>query len=470
MAISSVGSVSSAGIGSGLDVESIVSQLMAIEKKPLTALQTKATSIQNTISEYGKIKGAVSTLKDLATKLASSTSWNQTTATSSDDAVAATTNAAATGSYTVAVSKLASAQTLASAKLASPTSTVGSGTLRIELGSWNAGQTSFTPKSGATAVDVTIAASDKLTDVRDKINAAGAGVTAMVMTDSTGSRLLLSSSATGAANGFRTSGVAALAFDPSAGANAMTQSQAAADAQATLNGLAITSPTNTFADIVDGLTLNLTATTTDPATVTIATDAAALKKTITDFAAAYSAVVKLIADDTKYDAVSKKGGLLQGDSAANGLARSVRALAGLASGASSSFARLSDVGLEIQSDGSMTVNAGKLDKALGNLPELKKAFSSSIAGDASKDGFAKRFRDVTTAMLGTDGALSSRTDGLGRQLTRNQKDQDSLSVRLEGIEKRMRAQYTALDTKMAALSSQSSYVIQQMTAWAKSSD
>ena len=100
--------ISSAGIGSGLDVNSIVSQLMAIERQPLTALETKATAIQSTVSEYGKIKSAVSTLRDLASKLASTTTWGQTVTNSSSTAVSATTNNAAAGSYTVEVQALAS--------------------------------------------------------------------------------------------------------------------------------------------------------------------------------------------------------------------------------------------------------------------------------------------------------------------------------------------------------------------------
>src|SRR6476659_956933 len=99
-----IGTISSAGIGSGLDVNSIVTQLMAIERQPLTALETKATKIQSTVSEYGKIKSAVSALRDLASKLASSTTWAQTTAAASNGAVTATTNAnAIPGAYTVEV-------------------------------------------------------------------------------------------------------------------------------------------------------------------------------------------------------------------------------------------------------------------------------------------------------------------------------------------------------------------------------
>jgi flagellar hook-associated protein 2 len=459
-----IGTVSSAGIGSGLDVNSIVTQLMAIETQPLTALQTKATTIQSTVSEYGKIKSAVSTLHDLAASLASMTSWGQTTATSSSTAVGATTSNATAGAYTVEVQSLASVQTLASGVQAA-TAAVGAGTLHIELGTWGTGQTTFTPKAGATAVDVTVSATDTLGDVRDKINASGAGVTALIMTDASGSRLLIRSNATGADSAFRTSGLAPLAFDPSAGVTTMTQTETAANAAATVNGLPVTSTSNTLSNIVDGLSLTLSAVTTAPVSVNVATDTTSLKKTITDFAAAYSAVVKLIATDTKYDPVAKVGGILQGDSAAVGLQRQLRQLAGAVSGASSVFPHLSDVGLQLQTDGSMTVNSSVLNNALSNVPELKKAFSNSSLTDPTQDGFGKRFRVITDSLLGVDGSLATRTDGLAKQLQRNQTDQDNLNVRLTGIETRMRAQYTALDTVMAQLNSQSSYITQQLAAF-----
>ena len=454
--------ISSPGIGSGLDVNSIVTQLMAIEKQPLNALQTKQTTIQSTISEYGKIQSAVSTLNDLAAKLAGTSAWQQTVSNSSSTAVSAATNNSAPGTYSVTVQALASVQTIATGTPMPASTTPGAGTLHIELGTYGAGQTSFTPKAGATAVDVAIAATDTLADVRDKINAAGAGVTALIMTDASGSRLLIRSNDSGAANAFRTSGVASLAFDPSAGVTTMVQSQTAADAQATVNGLAVTSSSNTLSNIVDGLTLNLANVTTDPVTVNVVTDTDALKKTISDFAAAYTAVVKLIGTDTKYDAATKTGGILQGDSAAVGIQRQLRTLAGSLSAASSTFGHLSDIGLELQADGSMTVNDTKLGSALGNLAELKKMFANSNPADPIQDGFAKRFRVATDLMLGVDGAVTTRTDGLNQQLQRNEKDQDTWNVRLDQIEQRLRAQYTALDATMAQLSTQSAYLTQQI--------
>jgi flagellar hook-associated protein 2 len=471
--------ISSAGIGSGLDVNSIITQLMAIERQPLEALEKKETTLQTTVSEYGKIKSAISTLRDLSSKLASTTTWAQTTSTSNSTAVSGASNGSAAGTYSVEVSKLASVQTVATGVVPAG-STLGSGTLRIELGAWTGTPaTTFTANATATAIDVTVAATDTLADIRDKINAAGAGVTALVMNDASGSRLLIRSNVTGAANAFRTTvtdddgngsdaaGLSRLAYDPSAAATQMTLSQTAADAAALVNGLPVTSTTNTLTNIVDGLTLTLNAETTltGPATVNVVTDTEALKKTLTDFAAAYSALVKLIATDTKYDPVAKKGAILQGDSAAIGMQRQLRTLAGSASAASAVFGRLSDIGLELQADGSMTVNASRLGAALANVAELKKMFSSSSLVDPTLDGFGKRFRSIADSMIGIDGALTTRTDGLAQQLQRNQKDQDALEMRLEAIEKRYRAQYTALDTAMAQLQTQSSYITQQIAAW-----
>ena len=465
--------ISSTGIGSGLDVNSIITQLMAIESQPLTALQKKATTIQSTVSEYGKIKSAVSTLNDLAAKLASTTTWGQTTVTSSNPAaVTAATSGSAAGSYSVQVQSLASVQTLASGVFASTTSTPGAGTLNIELGTWGTGQTSFTPKSGATSINVAITATDTLADMRDKINAAGAGVTALIMTDASGSRLLMRSSATGADNAFRTTvtavgGLSQFSYGTTAPSKLMSLNQTAANAAATVNGLAVSSSTNTLANIVDGLSLTLSAVTTSAVSIDVVPDSATLTKTLTDFAAAYTSVVKLIATDTKYDAASKKGGVLQGDNAAVALQRQLRTLAGSSSGASSVFGHLSDIGLQLQSDGSMSVNATKLTSALANLPELKKAFSNLGGTDTTLNGFGKQFRDMTSAMLGIEGSLTTRSDGLSKQLSRNQADQDSMNIRLAGIEKRMRAQYTALDTAMAQLNSSSGYMTQQIAAWAK---
>ena len=466
--------ISSPGIGSGLDVNSIITQLMAIERKPIDQLQTAQTKIQSQVSEVGKIKSAVSKFRYLASKLASPDFWQQTTGAASNSAVSVTTGSAAiAGDYKVEVQSLASAQSVATGVFASSAALLSAGSMHLELGTWGAGQTSFIAKPDATAVDIPIDATDTLASVRDKINAAGAGVTASILTDASGSRLLMRSSASGAANAFRTSvtpsggALGALAFDPSSGPTGATQAQAAADARATVNGLAVTSASNTMNDVVDGVTLSFSSTTLAPVNVSVVADTAAMKKTMQDFASAYTDLNKLIAADTKYDAASKKAGTLQGDSAIVGLQNRLRGMIGASTAASTAFPRLSDAGFEMQQDGTLSADATKLDKALANLPQLKLMFASASLTDPNLDGFAKRFRTVADDALGIDGTLTTRNDGLNEKLARNQKSQDSLQVRLAQTQARLEKQYTMLDAKLGTLNSLSTYITQQVAIWNK---
>jgi flagellar hook-associated protein 2 len=307
--------------------------------------------------------------------------------------------------------------------------------------------------------------------LRDKINTSGAPVTASILSDASGARLVVRSKDTGAASAFRTSvtgaGLTGLGYDPSTGVNGATRSQTAANAAATINGLPVTSATNNLNDVLDGVSLTLNDKTTAPVTVSVKPDTAAMKKVLQDFATAYSELAKLIATDTKYDATAKTAGPLQGDSAIVGLQTRLRAMLGATSGASATFPRLSDVGFEQQRDGSLTVNTARLDKALVDLPELKAMFANSSTTDATLDGFGKRFRVVAGDVLGIDGSLSSRTDGLNEKLQRNQKSQNRLEERLAQTQKRIEAQYSALDVKLGTLNSLSSYVTQQITQWNK---
>jgi flagellar hook-associated protein 2 len=452
--------ISSPGIGSGLDVNSIITQLMAIERKPLAQLETDQTKIQSQISEVGKIKSALSKFRDLAGKLASTDFWKQTTGTSGSSAVGITTSSTANAaSFTVEVTTLARAQAIAAPAVASSTATLGSGTLTIQRA------------GGGDPFNITIDGADTLAAIRDKINAAGAGVTASILNDGTGARLMMRSNATGTDNAFTTTvsgtGLDGLTFNAATQTGGATRAQQAVNAAAIVNGLPVTSASNTLTDVLDGVTLTLNAQTTGPVTIGVAPDTDALKKTLTDFATAYTELAKLISTDTKYDATSKKAGPLQGDSAIVGLQGRLRAMTGASSGASTAFKRLSDVGFEMQQDGSLSVNATRLDKALANLSELKSFFANSSLTDASLDGFGKRFRVVANDALGVDGSLTTRSDGLNDKLARNQKSQDLMQNRLDQTQKRLEAQYSALDAKLGSLNGLSSYVTAQVAQWNK---
>lgn len=476
--------ISSAGLGSGLNVDGIVTSLMAVERQPLTQMKTEAGKIDTKISAYGKIQSYVSAVRDAASSLTKATTWGDTSASSSDAAVVSATgsSSAAVGAYSVSVQQLAAGQAIASSPFADSAAVVGEGTLSIELGAWSADQSSFTPQASASSVSVSIAATDTLAQVRDKINSAGSGVTASIVTDSSGARLVMRSGATGEANAFRvivtdndgnstdSSGLSGLGYDPSAGLTSMSRTRAAADARATIDGLAVTSASNTLTDAIPGVTLKLAKVSVDPVEVSVSSNTDNIKKAVTDFANAYNDLAKYLTTQTKYDASSKTAGSLQGDASVNALRSALRSLGGGSSSASATLKRLADVGLDPQSDGTLKVDATKLgDAVTSKLAEVRKLFATSTGATDADNGLAYRLRRWGDSVLGADGALTTRTDSLRRQKDSNSDKQESFELRMTQVEKRMRAQYSSLDTQMAKMNALQSYVSQQIAAMSSSS-
>ena len=236
--------ISSPGIGSGLDVQSIVTQLVAIEQRPLAQLQSKQVTYNSQLSAFGQISSKISALQDAAAAMAKPEAWSKTSSSSSDTTSVTVTSSgsAASGDYAVNVSRLAKAQNLASAGFADSSTVVGTGRLRIEVGSWTdlgpptSATTAFSPKTASLPFDIEIGSGeDTLAAIRTKINDAKAGVTASIVNDATGARLVIRSNETGAENALRITEVdengdpasgalAGLTYDPSGGAaTSMTQ-------------------------------------------------------------------------------------------------------------------------------------------------------------------------------------------------------------------------------------------------------
>lgn len=474
--------ISSSGIGSGLDVQGIVSQLMSIERQPLTLLQTAKSELQTQVSTIGKLQSYVSSFRDAAAALTSVTTWNATAATSSDATAVAVSAAsgAAIGSYGVQVQNLAAGQTATSRAFASSSATLSSGSLLIELGSWVGDPaTGFTGKAGSVPVTVNILPGETdLAHIRDKINAANAGVTATVINDATGARLSIRSRDTGAENAFRISatedsddgdaaaGLSALGYDATV-ASQMTRNASAVNARATINGIEVTSASNKLEGVADGLTMTLLKPTTTAVEVGVAADSAAIRKNIEDFAKAFNDLAGYIKEQTKYNAETKKAGTLQGDRTVIGLQNALREIINTESNGSAVFKTLSDIGLSMKSDGTLETKSSKLDAGMANLAELRKLFAADGATNAD-DGFMTRFKALADNTLGIDGSFETRNASLQRMLTVNTKRQDAMEDRLEQKQKRLLAQYQALDTKMAQLSGLSSYVSQQMSLINKS--
>lgn len=451
--------ISSPGIGSGLDVQGIVSQLVALERRPIDLLKQQATRLSTQLSSFGLMQSYVGNLQSAATQLARSSLWNQTAASSSDTAAVGVTASAgaAAGSYNVEVLQLARAQSLASSAYTDGTTVLGQGTL------------TFTRGDGSTAAVTIGPEHTTLAGIRDRINAAAAGVSASIVRDASGARLVLTSTSTGLDAAITRidvtgdAGLQGLAFQQGV-AGSVTETQTARNAQARVNGLSIESTSNTLADAIDGLTLTLSRTTTAPVEVKVSADDEAVKKAVQDFINAYNDISRFLAKETAYDEATKKAGTLQGDRTAVGLMTQLRTLVSQSSGASGVFATLSSVGVELQRDGTLKLNDTRFKEALTQRNELAQAFSRADSGDPSLNGFSERFRLLTNAIVGTDGLLTARSEGLRVTLRRNEQQRERYEDRVALVEKRLLRQYQALDASLGQLNSLSNYVSQQMNA------
>ena len=480
--------ISSAGIGSGLDVNSIITKLMAIEQQPLTRLQTAGAVIDTRISAFGQIKSQLSALSQVADRLADRSAWTAKAASSSNSAaVAASVSdgaAASPTTFSLEVQQLAKAQSVASASIGVGAST-GTGRLTLQFGRWDAG--SFTPDAGGNPLVIEVGAGeDSVPAIAAKINAAQAGVVATVVSDASGQRLLLRSRSTGEAAGFRVqaqdddgvatddAGLSRLAFDPAAGAFGMAApaqagiTQYGQNAKATINGIPVGSESNTLSGSVPGLDLTLAQVTTAPVEIRISVDEGALTKLANDFVSAYNQVNQLFGQLTSYDAENKQGALLQGDATTLSLQSALRRLLGTRS-EGGAFAALSDIGIGVARDagGNISLDTGKFSAAAKKPAELQALFSADT-GDAATEGFGRKLKGLLDKLLGSGGAVTSKTDSLTSQKKSNEKDQDRLSQRLSATEERLRKQYTALDARMAQYTALNSYITQQVAQWNKS--
>jgi len=481
--------ITSVGLGSGINVKDTVAQLVALEQKPIQVLQTKATDISTQMSAYSQLKSQISNLQTQVNKLTASETWQARLLTSSNSSTVTgtATSKAAYGTFDVAVKQLASAQTVGSALVPSKTA-LGEGKLTINLGEWvraegDDGDTATKPlvlktnevdgKKASVSIDIT-SDDDTLAKVAAKINAANAGVTATVLRDHTGERLSLQSKATGGNAAFSVAveqkagetGLKRFEYLDPGSSTGMTRSQTAQDTLATINGISMASRNNTFADVADGVSLTVAQKTEADATVriTIKSDTATAKTAITNLVESYNALSSAMSTMTAYNEATKTAGTLQGDSTAVNLQNALRRLLTSNSGAGGEFSTLSQIGLAFQTDGTLKVDDTKLTKALADPDSLTKFFAADLEGE-SNDGLGVRLKAFTTGLLSSDGVFATKDDSMKLQLKRNTQDQERLTTRVNAYEKRLLAQYSALDVKMASLTALDTYVNQQITSW-----
>ena len=463
--------ISSPGLGSGLNINSIVSQLVAVEQQPVKIMQAKGNVLQTKLSVFGQVKSDLSALQDAANALMSSTTWDAKTLTSSDSSsVTGTATASALSSaFSVEVTHLAAGQSLKTAGVASTYTAPTTGTLSIQLGSWSAAGVFTGGASAAVSVDVN--AGDSLSTIAAAINAksTSAGVTATVVTTGSTQQLLLRGSSTGAASGFQitpSSGLEAFGFTSTTATGGMTRTQTAADAAITIDGIDVNSATNTVKDAIPGVTLNLLANTTSATQISVDVDKTAIKAKIQAFQDAYNKINSDLKTYTAYDPATKTGGPLLGDGTTTGLQNMLRTLVGSNGPSTSTIGRLSDLGLEIQADGSISTNATKLDAALQD-PKNVKAFFSAATGTASGNGIAKRIYDFAFGATGVGGSVTTHSAGFQKSIDQNNAAIDKFNTHIDAYQKQLLAQYTRLDTSMSTLNSLSTFVTSQIAQWNK---
>ncbi len=484
--------ISSLGIGSGLDSEGIVSKLTALERQPLKLLASQAAFEKNKISAFGQVQSQFSALADVASRLSSSSAWVARKASTSNSAAATitATSTATTTAFTFDVDALAKSQSVTSGAVTNG-ALVGAGTLTFRLGKWSDGPASFAPASGSADVAITVLATDTVSTLAAKINAGNTGVVASVFRDGTTERLQLVSKDTGDVSGFRIqandadtvntddAGLSRFGYDPEAAAFGFATSgvavQNATDAKARINGLAVTSKTNTFADNYTGVSVTALAVTTKDyglpgevrasVNLSVSEDVTGAVRNVQDFVTAYNALASNLADLTRYDAATKTGNLFQGDSTVVGLQNLLRGIAGSGS-VGSVYSRLNDVGIERQVDGTLSVNIVKLGAAANNGSELQKLFVTDNKS-LQTNGFGLKFAKFASGALAAGGVVAGKVAALNTELTRNTEEQARVNTKADAVEARLRKQYSALDTKIASLSALNAYVTQQVTLWNK---
>lgn len=449
------------GIVSGLDVNGIIDGLVAAERDPTnTRLDLRELEIDAELSAVGTLKSGLAAFRDAASPLAFATTFQSLNVQSSDSDVigASASSVAEPGSYQIEASQLAQAHGLASKAFESTTESVGEGTITVRFGTYDADGNTFTANAEKTAQSFTIDSSNSsLQGLRDTINAADAGVEANIVNDGSGFRLVLRSEDTGAANSLQITvsgdtdgqdlddaGLSQLAFDPTTagvgtGKN-LTETVAALDASFTVDGLDITKASNSVSDVIQGVTLSLSGTTTgSPVTLSLEQNTSQLRSSIDEFLSAYNDLTGLINELGGYDAEEQVGGILVGDSMLRTLQSQLRStISDAGSGLTGSVRSMVDIGIRTSADGTLSVvDEAAFTAALADNAESVAGLFSAVGSnddplinfltstDASVPGsYAVNITQVATQGSYTGAATSSLTVDA---------DNDTFRVNVDGV-------------------------------------
>ncbi|CAJ3608309.1 flagellar hook-associated protein 2 [Burkholderia pseudomallei] len=460
---------------SSMDVNSLVTALVnAKTAGQSAALSTSIATDQTTLSALGTLKAALTALQAGIGSLSDGTLTQKFTATATGTGLTATTGAGAVaGSYSVAVTQIATSQTLSSGAF-NATQQLGTGTLTLSVGG----------KSTSISIDST---NNTLSGIAAAINSASnnPGVTATIITGTDGAHLVLRSASTGAANVINVgvsnlsgdNGLSSLAVTSTAsttggqstirsgGSVAWTQSTSAQDAEFTVGGIAASSASNAVSGAIAGVTLNLTqAAVGATQTLNVTTDTTAQATAITNVVNLYNTVITTMSSLSSLSGAgtsSQSAGPLLGDSTLNMIRNSLARVVGAGVTTGGSTTSLASIGIKFadgssssQTDGALTIDTAKLNAALQNSPSTVAALFNST------NGIGAQLNTTIQNYVQTGGVFDTRSNALNQDLKSLAQQQTRLASYASQLTSQYNAQFTALNTLMAQMNSNSNYLTQ----------
>lgn len=446
--------ISSPGVGSGLDVNNIVSRLMAIESRPLTTLAAKEAKQQAQLSAFGSLKGALSSFQNNVAALASPNKFTAVTANLTDASLAtvSSSSSAAPGKYSLEIQSLAQSQKIKSGNFADTNATIGTGALTIQFGTYSGG--AFTLNPDKAAESITIAADQSsLGGVRDAINEANVGISASIVNDGNGDRIVISSDDTGLSNALKITvtdddlnntdnvGLSQLAFDVSTGGTAnLTETVSANDATLIIDGITVNKASNTISDAIEGVTLNLLkADIGNPTNLSVARNTAGVQASIQSFVSAFNDLDKTILNLSKFDTETQRASVLTGDSTLRAIQSQLRGVFNTPlSTAGGGLSTLSEIGITFQANGTLSLDSSKLSDVINDTTKDISTLFTSIGKPS--DG---QVSFVSASLDTQDGSYSLNISQLATQgnvvgnaaatLTINSAVNDKLDLTVNGV-------------------------------------
>ncbi|HDG1668487.1 flagellar filament capping protein FliD [Kluyvera ascorbata] len=467
-------SISSLGVGSGLNLSDILDSLTAAQKQTLTPISKQQSSYTAKLSAYGSLKSGLEAFQTANTALSKADLFTATTTASSTTAFSATTTGSAiAGKYTISVTQLAQAQTLTTRN-----------TQKDSKAAIATSDSTLTIQQGGDKKPVTIdisAANSSLTGIRDAINNAKAGVSASIINVGNGAyRLSITSNDTGSDNAMTLSVSGDSALQSFMGyngtstdtSNGMEQSVNAQNAELTVNNVPIENSSNTISDALEDITLNLNDVTTGNQTLTITQDTTKAQSAISAWVTAYNALIDTFSSLTKYTAVDAgtdsqdaNNGALLGDTTLRTIQTQLKSMLSN-SLSTSSYKTLAQIGITTDpSDGKLELDNDKLTAA---LKKDSSGVGALLVGDGKKTGITTTIGTNLTSWLSTTGIIKAATDGVSKTLNKLTKDYNAASDRIDAQVARYKDQFTQLDVLMSSLNSTSSYLTQQFESTSSS--